>query len=163
MTILPFPLVTMSCGAIDAIYDLRSISDAAAGQHLENPKCSPFFLADRLCRGRLSHTTTFLLTTTTTASYDTMSGRRLYVGRLNEQATKDDVSAHFSTLGKVVDIRMMGTFAFIEYEDLKNAEDAVAEFSGKEFLGQRLMVEFAKPPRNIDPDREPRSVASHIK
>lgn len=40
----------------------------------------------------------------------------------------------------------------------KDAEQAVTDFSGKEFMGQRLIVEFAKPPRNVDPDREPRSV-----
>ena len=29
-------------------------------------------------------------------------------------------------------------------------------------MNQRLIVEFAKPPRNVDPDREPRSVHSQL-
>ncbi|KAK4704982.1 hypothetical protein P7C70_g1221, partial [Phenoliferia sp. Uapishka_3] len=86
-----------------------------------------------------------------------MSGRRLYIGRLAQEATRKDVEDYFGgSHGAIVDVRIMAGFCFLEYEELKDAEQAVADFGGKDFMGERLIVEFAKPPRNIDPDREPR-------
>ncbi|SCV73656.1 BQ2448_6086 [Microbotryum intermedium] len=54
---------------------------------------------------------------------------------------------YFGPLGRIVDIRVMGGFAFLEYEDLKDAEAAVADLNGRDFMGDRISVEFAKPPR----------------
>lgn len=48
-----------------------------------------------------------------------MSGRRLYVGRLAASANREEVEKFFSTHGKLVDIRMMVGFCFLEYEELK--------------------------------------------
>lgn len=85
-----------------------------------------------------------------------MSGRRLYVGRLDQDATRKDVESYFATHGPIVDVRLMAGFCFLEYEQLKDAEQAVNDLNGKDFMNQRLIVEFAKPPRNVDPGREPR-------
>lgn len=49
----------------------------------------------------------------------TMSGRRLYIGRLSQDATRKDVEALFGTHGSIVDVRLMAGFAFLEYEELK--------------------------------------------
>jgi arginine/serine-rich splicing factor 4/5/6 len=48
-----------------------------------------------------------------------MSGRRLYIGRLSQDATRKDVEALFGTHGSIVDVRLMAGFAFLEYEELK--------------------------------------------
>ncbi|KAM0752191.1 hypothetical protein T439DRAFT_202826 [Meredithblackwellia eburnea MCA 4105] len=48
-----------------------------------------------------------------------MSGRRLYVGRLPQDATRKDVEAHFGAIGPVIDVRLMGGFCFLEYGELK--------------------------------------------
>jgi hypothetical protein len=37
-----------------------------------------------------------------------------------------------------------GNFAFIEYEDSRDAEDAVHDFDGRDFEGRKLTVQFAK-------------------
>ncbi|SGY25418.1 BQ5605_C018g08611 [Microbotryum silenes-dioicae] len=76
-----------------------------------------------------------------------MSGRRLYIGHLGPDVQRQDLEAYFSPLGRIVDIRVMGGFAFLEYEDLKDAEAAVADLHGRDFMGDRISVEFAKPPR----------------
>ncbi|GAA6008095.1 hypothetical protein JCM11491_001881 [Sporobolomyces phaffii] len=44
----------------------------------------------------------------------------------------------------------MNGFAFIEYDRLSDAEQAVADLGQKDFMGERLLVEFAKPPRERD-------------
>jgi hypothetical protein len=48
-----------------------------------------------------------------------MSGRRLYVGRVSQDATRKDLESYFGTHGPIVDVRLMGGFAFLEYEQLK--------------------------------------------
>ncbi|BGP27257.1 splicing factor, arginine/serine-rich 4 [Rhodotorula toruloides] len=81
------------------------------------------------------------------------AGRRLYVGRVPQAATRADFDDVFGRMGKLVDVRIMAGFAFIEYADLRDAEEAVNELNNKDFLGDRIMVEFAKPPRSIMDDR----------
>ena len=48
-----------------------------------------------------------------------VSGRRLYVGRIPQQATRADFEQHFGAVGRLVDIRIMAGFAFLEYESLR--------------------------------------------
>merc|ERR1712107_802309 len=43
-------------------------------------------------------------------------------------------------------------FGFVEFDDYRDADDAVYELNGKELLGQRVSVEHAKGPRR-DRDR----------
>jgi len=49
-------------------------------------------------------------------------------------------------------------FGFVEFESSRDAEDAVHQFNGKEFMGASLVVEFAKEARRREPrddDRGP--------
>jgi len=45
-----------------------------------------------------------------------VSGRRLYVGRVPPDAIKRDLEDHFAGHGRLVDIRLMNGFAFVEYD-----------------------------------------------
>lgn len=54
-----------------------------------------------------------------------VSGRRLYIGRLDQDASKKDVEDYFSTHGPIVDVRMMAGFAFLEYQELKVSNERV--------------------------------------
>ncbi|KAJ6525500.1 hypothetical protein DFH09DRAFT_173552 [Mycena vulgaris] len=96
--------------------------------------------------------------------------RRLYLGRLNADARSEDVSKLFEGYGNIIDCRVMtGSsnrngppddtlnkpatgFGFVEFENAKDAEDAVTNFNGKPFMGQNIVVEFAKESR---PRRDP--------
>ncbi|KAJ7766786.1 hypothetical protein B0H16DRAFT_372977 [Mycena metata] len=96
--------------------------------------------------------------------------RRLYLGRLSADARSEDVSKLFEGYGNIIDCRVMtGSsnkhgppddtlnkpatgFGFVEFENAKDAEDAVTNFNGKSFMGQTIVVEFAKESR---PRREP--------
>ena len=53
------------------------------------------------------------------SKFKRMSGRRLYVGRLDADATRKDVEDYFSTHGPIVDVRLMAGFCFLEYQELK--------------------------------------------
>ncbi|KAG8217680.1 hypothetical protein J3R82DRAFT_5833 [Butyriboletus roseoflavus] len=73
--------------------------------------------------------------------------RRLYLGRLPPDARSDDVAKFFDGYGRIVDCRVMTGFGFVEFENSKDAEDAVHHFNGKMFMGANIVVEFAKESR----------------
>jgi len=79
-------------------------------------------------------------------------GRRLYIGHISQDARKNEVEDFFSNNGscKLVDCRVMGGYAFVEYENLPDAEDAVRDLNGRDFLGERISVEYARAPRNMN-------------
>ncbi|OCH92104.1 hypothetical protein OBBRIDRAFT_811845 [Obba rivulosa] len=87
--------------------------------------------------------------------------RRLYLGRLPPDARAEDVSKLFDGFGRIVDCRVMTGFGFVEFENTRDAEDAVSQFNGKPFMGANIVVEFAKesrPRRDVyEADRGPRA------
>jgi len=87
--------------------------------------------------------------------------RRLYLGRLPMDARSDDVAKLFDGYGRVVDVRVMTGFGFVEFENSRDAEDALNAFNGKSFMGTNIVVEFAKESRpkrdTYDPDRAVRA------
>ncbi|KAF8234882.1 hypothetical protein L208DRAFT_797948 [Tricholoma matsutake] len=68
--------------------------------------------------------------------------RRLYLGRLPTDARSDDVSKFFEGYGRIIDCRVM-----TEFENAKDADDAVQNLNGKPFMGANIVVEFAKESR----------------
>jgi len=79
--------------------------------------------------------------------------RRLYVGRIPQTASRLDVEDHFGSLGpKPVDVKLLNGYGFIEFDSVNDAEDAMREFDGRDFMGDRLLVQFAK----ASADRRPR-------
>ncbi|KAG8889383.1 hypothetical protein FRB98_004476 [Tulasnella sp. 332] len=82
--------------------------------------------------------------------------KRLYLGRLPTDARPEDVQKHFDGYGKTIDCRVMTGFGFVEFETARDAEDVVNAFNGKPFMGQNIIVEFAKDTRRRDErDRPP--------
>ncbi|KAF2644931.1 hypothetical protein P280DRAFT_476908 [Massarina eburnea CBS 473.64] len=78
-----------------------------------------------------------------------VSSTRLYLGNLPRNATKADVEAHFQThgTGEITEIKLMNGFGFIEYKDAMDARDVVPAFHGSDFMGERLIVQFARGSR----------------
>ncbi|KAJ3179774.1 hypothetical protein HK101_010013 [Irineochytrium annulatum] len=74
----------------------------------------------------------------------------LFIGRLPEQVQVRDLEDVFMKFGKVtrLDIKRGASFnfGFVEFEDRRDAEDALKETDGKEMPGfnTRLVVEWAK-------------------
>lgn len=83
--------------------------------------------------------------------------RRLYLGRLPMDARSDDVAKFFDGYGRIVDVRVMTGFGFVEFENGRDAEDALNAFNGKNFMGTNIVLEFAKESRpkrdTFDSDR----------
>ncbi|CAE6451230.1 unnamed protein product [Rhizoctonia solani] len=73
--------------------------------------------------------------------------KRLYLGRLPSDTRPEDVQKFFDGYGKIIDCRVMSGFGFVEFENSRDAEEIVTNFNGKTFLGQNIIVEFAKENR----------------
>ncbi|TVU21753.1 hypothetical protein EJB05_31410, partial [Eragrostis curvula] len=78
--------------------------------------------------------------------YDDRNGgnTRLYVGRLNSRTRTRDLEDLFGRYGRVRNVDMKHEFAFVEFSDPRDADDARYNLDGREFDGSRMIVEFAK-------------------
>jgi len=76
------------------------------------------------------------------------SDSRVYVGNLPQNVRQRDIEDHFDKYGKLrgIDIhsRFDPAFAFIEFEDSRDAEDAVYGEDGKRFDSNRIKVQFPR-------------------
>ena len=88
---------------------------------------------------------------------------RIYIGRLPYRATERDVEKFFKGYGRLRDVVLKNGFGFVEFESLRDADDAVYELNGKELCGERIVLEFShrrpRGPRGFDrfpPRRESR-------
>lgn len=74
-------------------------------------------------------------------------GTRVYVGGLVEGIKKEDLEREFDKYGKLnsvwVALNPPG-FAFIEFENMQEAEDACMALNGFEMLGATLKVELSR-------------------
>ncbi|XP_016085507.1 serine/arginine-rich splicing factor 5-like [Sinocyclocheilus grahami] len=73
-----------------------------------------------------------------------MSGCRIFIGRLNPSAREKDVERFFKGYGKIRDIDLKRGFGFVEFDDPRDAEDAVYELDGKELCNERVTIEHAR-------------------
>ncbi len=81
---------------------------------------------------------------------DTMN---IYVGNLAHKATEDDVRQAFAEFGEVAEVRLIVDkfsgesrgFGFVEMPTKAEAEKAIEEMNGKEFMERALNVNEARP------------------
>nr|POE45781.1 serine/arginine-rich splicing factor rs2z32 [Quercus suber] len=86
---------------------------------------------------------------------DRYGGSRLYVGRLSSRTRSRDLDDIFSRYGRVRDVDMKRDFAFVEFSDPRDAEDAIYNLNNRDVDGSRIIVEFAKGgPRGPGGSRE---------
>ena len=86
------------------------------------------------------------------------------MGNLPYQATEDDLRTHFAQVGNPTQIvrpldretgRARG-FAFVEYAERKEAEEAIKKFDGQLFMGRPLAVSEARAREDRGPGGPPR-------
>uniref|UniRef100_A0A0K8U0D6 Serine-arginine protein 55 n=1 Tax=Bactrocera latifrons TaxID=174628 RepID=A0A0K8U0D6_BACLA len=73
-----------------------------------------------------------------------MVGSRVYVGGLPYGVRERDLERFFKGYGRTRDILLKNGYGFVEFEDYRDADDAVYELNGKELLGERVVVEPAR-------------------
>lgn len=63
-----------------------------------------------------------------------LAGRRIYLGRLPEGVTKQDVESYLAPYS-AVETRVMGNYAFVEMQSQRDVEEAVSSFQSKPMMG----------------------------
>jgi len=78
----------------------------------------------------------------------------VYVGNIPNDCREQDIESFFSGYGRIKQVMLKRGFAFAVFEEIRDAEDAVKELSGKKLRGERVKLEFAKgEKRGSDRDR----------
>uniref|UniRef100_A0A3Q0STK6 Serine and arginine rich splicing factor 6 n=1 Tax=Amphilophus citrinellus TaxID=61819 RepID=A0A3Q0STK6_AMPCI len=72
---------------------------------------------------------------------------RVYIGKLSYHVREKDIQRFFSGYGKLLEIDLKNGYGFVEFEDMRDADDAVYELNGKELCGERVVIEHARGPR----------------
>ncbi|XP_035214316.1 serine/arginine-rich splicing factor 4-like isoform X2 [Stegodyphus dumicola] len=73
-------------------------------------------------------------------------GTRVYIGRLSYDCRERDLEKFFKGYGKIREILIKNGFGFVEFDDYRDADDAVYELNGKDLLGERVILEIARGP-----------------
>ena len=76
-------------------------------------------------------------------------GKELFVGGLGSDITTRDIEEAFDKYGRIIkcDLKNKGpgsSFCFVEFEDERDAEEALRAENGRDMLGSSMVVEFAK-------------------
>lgn len=75
---------------------------------------------------------------------------RVYVGNLSDGASKREIEREFESFGPLRDVwvaRNPPGFAFVVFEDKRDAEDAIKDLDGRTLGGSsRIRVEMARGP-----------------
>lgn len=73
-----------------------------------------------------------------------MKMARVYVGGLHYSCRERDLERFFKKYGRLRDCLLKNGYGFVEFEDERDADDAVYEMNGRELLGERVTVEHAR-------------------
>ncbi|KAJ8975677.1 hypothetical protein NQ317_019632 [Molorchus minor] len=78
-------------------------------------------------------------------------GTRVFVGGLTYKVRERDIEKFFRKYGKIKEVSMKNGFAFVEFDDHRDADDAIYELNGRDLLGEKVSVERARgTPRGSD-------------
>jgi arginine/serine-rich splicing factor 4/5/6 len=64
-------------------------------------------------------------------------GTRCYVGRLPYRAGERDLERFFRGYGKLNEVILKNGYAFVEFAEFRDADDAAHDLNGRELLGDR--------------------------
>ena len=74
---------------------------------------------------------------------------KVFVGNIADDVEVDLIKEEFGHFGEIVDISFDIASAFISYGNKNEASTAIETMDGKEFMGEKIRVEFyIKPPKS---------------
>jgi len=68
----------------------------------------------------------------------------LWIGRIAPDTRSRDLEEVFGKYGRIIRCDVKRGFAFVEFEDDRDGDDALRDLDGTEILGHRVVVEWAK-------------------
>merc|ERR1711863_184487 len=83
----------------------------------------------------------------------TMGDYKIYLGNIPDDCREKDVEKFFKGYGKIRHVVLKGNYGFAEFDDLRDAQDAVKDLDGCKLLGTRIRVEPAWQEDRLQADR----------
>lgn len=77
-----------------------------------------------------------------------MADCKVYLGNISEDTRERDVERFMRGYGRIRNVVLKGNYGFAEFEDRRDAQDAVRDLDGKMWMGARVRVEHAKDSRD---------------
>merc|ERR1712038_1966936 len=74
---------------------------------------------------------------------------KLFVGRLAKRTRTRDLEDAFEKYGRLLRCELKFGYAFLDFEDKRDAEDAMHGENGREICGARVVIEWAKGGRRM--------------
>lgn len=69
---------------------------------------------------------------------------RVFIGSLPPDARESDIERFLREYGRINEISVKRGYGFVEFDDKRDAEDAIFELDGKELLGERVSLQPAR-------------------
>ena len=66
-----------------------------------------------------------------------MPSQRVYIGNLGSDVRERDIEKFFKGFGKLGDISIKNGYGFVDFDDYRDADDAVHDLDGKDIRGVR--------------------------
>ena len=63
--------------------------------------------------------------------------QRVHLGNLSDDARERDVERFFKGYGRIREISLKNGYGFVEFDDYRDADDAVHDLDGKDLAGMR--------------------------
>ena len=67
-----------------------------------------------------------------------MTSSRVYFGRLAKDTKEEDLVDLVKSYGKYRNLRLLQGFAFLEFDDIQDAQDCCKDLDGTSFLGEKF-------------------------
>jgi len=69
---------------------------------------------------------------------------KVFIGNLPDKARGVDVEDFFAKFGRLREISLKNGYGFVEFDDPRDAEDAVRDLNGERLAGERVTIEMAR-------------------
>ena len=72
-----------------------------------------------------------------------MPSQRVYIGNLGSDVRERDIEKFFKGFGKLGEISIKNGYGFVDFDDYRDADDAVHDLDGKDIRGVRFVSIFS--------------------
>ncbi|KAJ9058793.1 Serine-arginine protein 55 [Entomophthora muscae] len=79
-------------------------------------------------------------------------GTRLFIGHLARGTSQDELENFLRGYGEIREIAIIERYGFVEFRNPKDAADALQDLHGRNFRGERIIIEYARS-RNAPRER----------
>lgn len=72
---------------------------------------------------------------------------QIFLAKIPQSVTEQDLEHEFKSFGHIKELKLKTGYAFIEYDDYRDAQEAIKKKDGFKLNGARIVVQPAKGPK----------------